>query len=67
MSSGTLQIQLYVAQQAFPVSGALVTVSGVEKGKILFQEKDTVDLDGKSKIFSLETPPFDLSLNEENN
>lgn len=64
MSSGKLVVQLYTAGGAYPVSGAVVTVSALKDGKIIFQEKDTVDLDGKTKVFDIETPPFALSLEE---
>ena len=66
MSQGTLRVQLYVANGAFPISGAVVTVSKVLGGILQYQRKTTADSDGRTGLFYITTPSRELSLEENN-
>ncbi len=61
-SSGTLRVRTYTAGGALPVANAIVRITGVSEDNRLISFSSTTDQDGLSGLFTLPTPPLNLSL-----
>ncbi len=65
--SGGLMVNVTTLQGLYPVGGALVTVFTGERDNMQVIELDATDDSGKSKVFSLSSPPRAESLQESGN
>ncbi len=62
MQTGTLKIELSVGG-ALPVSDAVVRVRTLD-GRLLYDQTITLGSDGESRVFQIETPDIELSLDK---
>ncbi|MBQ8371950.1 MAG: hypothetical protein IJX38_03315 [Clostridia bacterium] len=61
-SSGALMVRVYIADEAVPIEGAVVRISGAEESNAEVQHSLLTDSDGVTPTVSLPTPPKSGSL-----